>query len=175
MNYNTFKKVLVLSSFVVLFFAGCGKNKKENAFYDHVEYYHSDYYKMPTPPAPNESPEQRARYDVYYSDFVDENEKNNYKKLSEFGFVKNEISNEFSDKITDFFTDENPGRKMPDYKCLTCYQDIMLFYKKEKLIGIAKFDFKCNKYYYINFQADQDIYIKKNCLQYRYLFKADNF
>lgn len=143
----------------------CTKDKKANAFYDKVEYYHSNYYKIAGPPDGTE------RFNVYYSDFVEKNSKIYYEDLSQFRFVKSEINNEFSDKIDNFFTDQNQGRYYPDFKCLNCYQDVFLFYKNKELVGIAKFDFKCNKYCYTNFELNKDRYLSKDCLQYKYLFK----
>ncbi len=146
-------------------FFSCVGDKTKNRFYDKVEYYHSDYYKIPGPP------DNTARFEIYYSDFVNENDKTNYKDLSQFEFVKREIDNEFSSKIDDFFTNHNPGEYYPNYQCLNCYQDILLFYKKDKLIGIAKFDFKCDKYCYTNFISDKKMYLKKDCGNYKYLFE----
>ncbi|OXA71213.1 hypothetical protein B0A67_13190 [Flavobacterium aquidurense] len=116
-------------------------------------------------------PDNSEKFEIYYSDFVEKKTKTHYKDLSQFGFIKSEINNNFSDKIDAFFTDQNPGRYYPNYKCLNCYQDVLLFYKNNQLIGIAKFDFKCDKYCYTNFEANKERYLKKDCLQYKYLFK----
>ena len=156
------KFFIVLISIIIF---SCTKDKKANAFYDKVEYYHSNYYKIAGPPDGTE------RFNVYYSDFVEKNSKIYYEDLSQFRFVKSEINNEFSDKIDNFFTDQNQGRYYPDFKCLNCYQDVFLFYKNKELVGIAKFDFKCNKYCYTNFELNKDRYLSKDCLQYKYLFK----
>lgn len=156
------KTIYILLS---ILFLGCVKNKNDNSFYDKVIYYHSNFYKLPGPP------DNSKRFEVYYSDFVNEKDKTNYKKLSQFGFIERKINNEFSSKIDSFFINKNPGKYFPNYKCLECYQDILLFYKKEKIIGIAKFDFKCNKYCFTNFESNKKRYLKKDCLQYNYLLK----
>ncbi|MDQ6469898.1 hypothetical protein AAYQ05_09115 [Flavobacterium sp. B11] len=155
----------ISSILISLIFLSCVKDKKQNSFYDKVEYYHSDHYNIPGPP------DGTKKFDIYYSDFVEKKAKTTYENLSHFGFVKIEISNNFSEKIDDFFTNQNPGKYYPDYKCLNCYQDILIFYKKNKMIGVAKFDFRCNKYCYSNFNSDKIIYLKKDCLKYRNLFK----
>ncbi|KAF2514342.1 hypothetical protein [Flavobacterium foetidum] len=159
-----FKKEMIALLISIISFS-CVKDKDNTLFYDKVEYYHSDYYKIPGPP------DNTPRFEVYYSDFVNENNKTHYKNLPQFGFVKNEINDELSIQLKDFFTGHNPGEYFPDYKCLNCYQDIMLFYKKDELIGIAKFDFKCNKYCYTNFLQNKKIFLKRDCGKYRYLFK----
>lgn len=163
-NKLLLKRKLFIICISVLFFS-CTKTRNENSFYDKVTYYHSDYYNIAGPPDGTE------RFDIYYSDFVKEESKNTYQKLAQFGFVKVEIKNEFLDIIGNFFTDKNPGNYYPDYKCLNCYQDILLFYKKNELIGIAKIDFKCNKYVYSNFLSHKNIYLKKDLLQYKENFK----
>ncbi|QGK73059.1 hypothetical protein [Flavobacterium sp. SLB02] len=165
MENNLLLKRKIFAVLISIIFFSCTKDKKTNSFYDKVEYYHSDYYRIAGPP------DGINRFDVYYSDFVEKNSKIHYKDLSEFGFIKSEINNEFSEKIDNFFTDQNPGRYYPDYKCLNCYQDVLLFYKNNELIGIAKFDFKCDKYCYSNFESNKDRYLRKDCLQYKYLFR----
>lgn len=161
-NFYSTNKLLFLLLIFILF--SCEK-KNNYDFYDTVKYYHSDFYKIPEPQ------EHTKRFDIYYSNFVDENYKAVYKDLSEFGFKKYPIDNEFSLKIDEFFTNQNPGSFMPDPRCLNCFQDVMVFYKKEKLVGIAKFDFKCNKYYFTNFLSDKEIYLRKDCQKFNYLFK----
>ncbi|MFB9077059.1 hypothetical protein ACFFLS_03545 [Flavobacterium procerum] len=158
-SYRLANLIIIL----LIILTGCGE-KKKHTFYDEVAYYHSDYYKIPGPP------ENTARYEVYYFNFVKEKNKINYENLSQFGFVKNEINSELSIQIENFFTDHNPGEYFADPRCLNCYQDIMLFYKNKKLIGVAKFDFKCDKYYYTNFLSNKKIYLKRDCGKYQNLF-----
>ncbi|WP_123887394.1 hypothetical protein [Flavobacterium aquidurense] len=163
MKNKLFCRSKILYILLNVIFLGCSKNN--NSFYDKVVYYHSNFYMLPGPPDNSE------KFEIYYSDFVEKKTKTHYKDLSQFGFIKSEINNNFSDKIDAFFTDQNPGRYYPNYKCLNCYQDVLLFYKNNQLIGIAKFDFKCDKYCYTNFEANKERYLKKDCLQYKYLFK----
>lgn len=153
---------------LIVFFSSCKKPENNIISFDKVEYYHSEFYKLPAPPSPNEDMDS---FEVYYFDFVKEKDKINYTKLSQFGFVKTETNDDFSIKINDFFTDQTPLKYHPDYKCLNCFQDIVLFYNKGELAGIAKFDFKCDKAYFTSFQFNKNIQLKRNSLQYKPLFK----
>lgn len=157
------KKILLMLAGVL--FLSCQKDKNNVLIFDEVEYYHSSFYKLAGPP------DNTDRFDIYYSDFVQEKNKFNYTKLAQYGFLKREISNDFEANIKYFLTDKNPGKYFPDYRCLNCYQDILIFYNKKELIGVAKFDFLCNKYCFTSFLSDKNIYLKKDCLRYKHFFK----
>jgi hypothetical protein len=164
MKSKFYSKNIQICLLLILVLTGCKKEQK-STFYDKVFYYHTDFYRIPTPP------DGTKEFDIYYYDLVDENNKSKYENLSQFGFKEYPINNEFLLKIDDFFTSQNPGPYISDYKCLSCFQDILVFYKKEKIVGTAKFDFKCNRYYFTNFLVNKSLYIKKECFKFQYLFK----
>ncbi|KAF2514346.1 hypothetical protein [Flavobacterium foetidum] len=156
------KKILIISLIIIL--VGC-EEKKKDTFYDKVLYYHSNTYMIPGPP------DNTQKHEIYFFHFAHKTNVEAYSNLSKFGYAECKISPEFALKIDDFFTSTAPPTKMVDPRCLNCYQDIMLFYKKDELIGIAKFDFKCNKYCYTNFLQNKKIFLKRDCGKYKYLFK----
>ncbi|NRS89999.1 hypothetical protein HNQ02_002934 [Flavobacterium sp. 7E] len=164
---NSRKKMFIgkiLFLFLIISFFGCKKPKNEIISYDKLEYYHSNFYELPGPP------DNSVRFKVYYSDFVEIKDRADYLDLTSIGFEKKEIKGEFSLKIKDFFTDIKPPSRLPDYSCLNCYQDIILFYNNAELIGIAKFDFICDKYYYSSFKSGKIIYLDDDCLKYKNFF-----
>ncbi|MBE8723356.1 hypothetical protein [Flavobacterium hungaricum] len=164
MKSKLYSKNILACFLLTLVLSGC-KKKQHFDFYDKVLYYHSNFYSVPPPP------DGTKRQEIYYSYFVDENDKSNYENLSQYGFKKQPISNAFDLKIDDFFTNQNPGRFRSDPHCLNCFQDILIFYKNEKIVGIAKFDFKCNRYFYTNYLSENKIYLRKDCQKFYYLFK----
>lgn len=156
------KKTFVISLIIILF--SC-EEKRKNAFYDKVLYFHSNTYMIPGPP------DGTQKHEIYFFHVAHESNIDAYLNLSEFGYTECKINAEFALKIDDLFTIITPPKRMSDYKCLNCYQDILLFYQKEKLIGVGKFDFKCNKYSYTNFLQDKNLYLRSDCGKYKYLFK----
>lgn len=156
------KKILII--FLSIILVGCGE-KKKNTFYDKVSYYHSNSYMIPGPP------DNTQKYEIYFFNFAHKANIDAYSNLSKFGYKECMISAELAMKIDDMFISTAPPKKMADYRCLNCYQDILLFYQKGKLVGVAKFDFKCNKYFYTNFLPNKKIFLKQECGEYKYLFK----
>ena len=155
-------KIIIISLSIILL--GC-EEKKKNTFYDKVSYYHSNTYMIPGPP------DNTQKFEIYFFDFAHKANIDAYSNLFKFGYKECKISPELTLKIDELFTSTAPPKKMADYRCLNCYQDILLFYQKKKLIGVAKFDFKCDKYYYTNFLPNKKIFLKRDCGKYKYLFK----
>lgn len=120
-----YSKNILACLLLILVLAGCQKEEKPK-FYDKVLYYHKDFYNIPPPP------DGTKEFEIHYYDFVHENNKSKYENLSQYGYKEYQINDEFSLKIDDFFTNQNPGPYASDYKCLSCFQDILVFIKKEK-------------------------------------------
>jgi len=87
----------------------------------------------------------KLKYDIILGDkpnkIVDTNFVINMEKI---GFVKSSVDKNKFPVINKIFIEKTVNESV-DYACIAVYRDILIFKKKEKIIGIAKICFECNK------------------------------
>lgn len=73
------------------------------------------------------------------------NDKNFIKNLLKFGYSKNQIDKKYYDEINSLFSETKCDSSFAA-ACIPIYRDILVFYKEEKIIGIAKICFTCRQF-----------------------------
>ena len=81
------------------------------------------------------------------------NDRNFIKNLSEFGYSKNQIDKKYYNEINSLFSETKCDSSFAA-ACIPIYRDILVFYKEEKIIGIAKICFTCRQFDIIGTKKD---------------------
>ena len=96
------------------------------------------------------------------------NDKNFIKNLLKFGYSKNQIDKKYHNEINSLFSETKCDSSFAA-ACVPVYRDILVFYKEEKIIGIAKICFTCRQFDIIG--TKMDISYFGQCGGYEKLYK----
>ncbi|MDN5479000.1 MAG: hypothetical protein L0G39_18910 [Chryseobacterium sp.] len=94
---------------------------------------------------PNRSKEDQLKLDVI-TDKIPKNinDTDFIKSLEKIGFKKTVIISHKFKKINEIFVEKTVSENI-EYACAPVYRDILIFKKKEKIIGMAKMCFDCHQ------------------------------
>lgn len=82
---------------------------------------------------------------IYYDTLYDSINKNSvFNNLETLGYRKNEISTKKNKKLKEIFKNRNL-KKGYTYTCIPEFKDIIIFKKRQELVGVAKIAFECKK------------------------------
>ena len=81
------------------------------------------------------------------------NDENFIKNILKFGYSKNQIDKKFYNEINSVFSETKCDSSFAA-ACVPIYRDILVFYKEQKIIGIAKVCFTCRQFDIIGTQKD---------------------
>ncbi|MDN5481930.1 MAG: hypothetical protein L0G30_10180, partial [Chryseobacterium sp.] len=124
--------------------------KYENLYFDYdgIDHYHvstNESSVMALDTIPNRSKEDQLKLDVI-TDKIPKNinDTDFIKSLEKIGFKKTVIISHKFKKINEIFVEKTVSENI-EYACAPVYRDILIFKKKEKIIGMAKMCFDCHQ------------------------------
>lgn len=168
-NHTIFNLRFLLTA-VICFFVGCKKTEQnsnneqqyntsaEQKFipkygkpyfdYDEIDHYHASMEEdsvMALDTIPNRSKEDQLKLDIIINKIPKNiNDTEFIKSLEKIGFEKSIIKPHNFKKINEIFI-EKTVNEILEYACVAVYRDILVFKKKEKIVGIAKICFDCHQ------------------------------
>jgi len=73
--------------------------------------------------------------------------------LNQLGFQKKEIAHKHFDTINELFKEQD-SQNIEEPYCGAVYRDVLIFYKENKIIGIAKLCFSCGHFSIVGTKKD---------------------
>lgn len=147
-------KVLIVL-FATVFTISCKTEKKvcEKCFfdYDRVEYYYKNISENDLNKIHSDAKgKSRNSNEIVYMELVGHNYPHTVKQdfdktLKKFGYVEKEIESSKFNELDEVFSEKKCDSPFA-YACGAIYRDIILFYKNDSLVGIAKICFGCRQY-----------------------------
>ncbi|CAM3831702.1 hypothetical protein FLBR109950_03845 [Flavobacterium branchiophilum] len=160
---KSIKKNVLFYFLILILFNSCKKSTVIN--FDEV-YYYKYFFNVRSEVT---SPRATKFMNICNNDTVFD--KKDYLNLQHFGFKGKRINNQIIYELNSIFVNKKELVK-EDYKCLNAYCDILVFLRQKQIVGVAKFDFKCNNCMYNNFDNEIDnVFIKNNCSDFEKIFK----
>ena len=116
--------------------------------FDAIDYYKNDIDEntaMNLSNLQNNSEFDKFKYDLIVGETPNNINNNNFTdNIIKVGFKKTEIESKDFQSITQLFS-ESPERDGLYFACIPIFRDILVFKKNEKVIGVAKICFGCNR------------------------------
>lgn len=163
---------------LVIFYFGCQKDPVKNSpsnanvlqqkieeyqygkiffDYDHIDYYHINVEEdkiIELDDSQNKSKADQYKYTILTKNIPkDITDLDFLNSLTKIGYSKKEIQKSKFDQINKIFVEKNTtdGYNMA---CVPIFRDILIFKKRNKVIGVAKICFTCHQYHIIGTDAD---------------------
>lgn len=181
MKNHTILNLRLLLITVICFFVGCKKAEQssnigqktnqsvEQKFipkygklyfdYDGIDHYHistDESSVMALDTIPNRSKEDQLKLDIIINKTPKSiNDTEFIKSLEKIGFKKSVIKTHSFKKINEVFIEKTVSENI-EYACVAVYRDILIFKKKEKIVGIAKICFDCHQKQIVGTKANTE-------------------
>lgn len=153
MKFFVFKLLLIL----IVFFSSFSEiNAQESNFFDfdQVDYYSTDISTQGISKIEYQRKKNSYEYkkiskkdalflSILRNNYPEKIEEDFPKKLIKYGFKKNNIDKKLYPEINDIFSEKNCSDNLESL-CIPTFRDILVFRKKNKIVGIAKICYSCH-------------------------------
>src|SRR5690606_38180602 len=161
---NTAKIIIAFN--IIFLFTSCASNNTESLYfkdYNKLLYYYN-------PKIDINNVDRESFLLIYTGDNPKPSSKYMITEdLEKFGYSKKYISYNSFKKINGVLKQKKPSRKYLYHNCIPEYRDILIFKKDEKIIGIVKICFECEKIFAIGINSNFDRNYSKK--EFRKLFR----
>lgn len=153
MKFSIFKLLLIL----ILFFSSSSEiDAQESHFFDfdQVDHYSTDISSQGISNIEYQRKKNSYEYkkiskkdalflSILRNNYPEKIEEDFPEKLIKYGFKKNDIDKKLYPEINDIFSEKNCNDNLESL-CIPTFRDILVFRKKNKIIGIAKICYSCH-------------------------------